>query len=120
MRGLLFHVLLTNKWHTYSDHLIPIPMIFVHSNFINRFGPRFLATNGTYDKELRKKFMVCAKDLNYGHLIKQGVYIMVGGPTFCSTAEARVLKMYGADAVGESLKIGRQYAVDVHLFSIIT
>lgn len=89
-----------------------------------RFGPRFLATNGTYDKKLRGKFMECAKDLNYGHLIKHGVYIMVGGPTFCSTAEARVLKMYGADAVGMSTVpeaiVGRHCGMRVFGLSLIT
>lgn len=46
-----------------------------------------------------------ASDLGHAKLMREGIYIMIGGPTFSSAAEARVLRMFGADAVGEFVNI---------------
>jgi len=67
-----------------------------------RFGPRFLATDGTYDKDLRSKFKSLMTEMGHSAILREGVYLMVGGPTFCSRAEIKVFRMYGADAVGMS------------------
>ncbi|XP_005106222.1 purine nucleoside phosphorylase [Aplysia californica] len=89
-----------------------------------RFGPRFLATNGTYDKDLRQKFMEVVAEMGHADIIKEGVYIMIGGPTFSSTAEVRVLRMFGADAVGMSTVpeavVGRHSSMRVFGVSLIT
>jgi len=89
-----------------------------------RFGPRFLATNSTYDKDLRKKFTEVMNELGHGDILRQGTYIMLGGPTFCSTAEARVLRLYGADACGMSTVpeaiVGRHSGMRVFGLSLIT
>ncbi|CAL1529668.1 unnamed protein product [Lymnaea stagnalis] len=88
------------------------------------FGPRFLATNGTYDSDFRGKFLRVATELGHGDLMKEGIYIMIGGPTFSSTAEARVLRMFGADAVGMSTVpesvVGRHSGMRILGVSLIT
>jgi purine-nucleoside phosphorylase len=65
-----------------------------------RFGPRFVDMSGAYDKELRKIALEVGREL--GLELRQGVYVMVGGPTFETPAEIRFLRFMGADAVGMS------------------
>ncbi|XP_041352696.1 purine nucleoside phosphorylase-like isoform X2 [Gigantopelta aegis] len=67
-----------------------------------RFGPRFPATVDIYDKELRDVAKQVATELGYGHILREGTYVMIGGPTFETVAEGKLLKMFGADAVGMS------------------
>ncbi|GFR76713.1 purine nucleoside phosphorylase [Elysia marginata] len=89
-----------------------------------RFGPRFLATSDAYDKHLGEKFKECMVQLGHGSLLHEGVYIMIGGPTFCNTAELKVLRMFGADAVGMStvpeVVVGRHSGMRVFAMSLIT
>ena len=54
-----------------------------------------------YDEDLRNKFKECALELGHGDILTEGVYVMVGGPTFSTTADYKVLRMFGADAIGE-------------------
>jgi len=63
-------------------------------------GPRFLAMNNAYDRELRKLALAVAAGL--GISLQQGVYAGLGGPTFETPAEIRFLRMIGADACGMS------------------
>jgi purine-nucleoside phosphorylase len=63
-------------------------------------GPRFLAMNNAYDRELRKLALDVAAE--YGIAFQQGVYAGLGGPTFETPAEIRFLRMIGADACGMS------------------
>ncbi|MCJ7666769.1 MAG: purine-nucleoside phosphorylase [Anaerolineae bacterium] len=65
-----------------------------------RLGPRFVDMSGAYDKELRKIALEEGREL--GLELRQGVYVMVGGPTFETPAEIRFLRFMGADAVGMS------------------
>ncbi len=65
-----------------------------------RLGPRFVDMSGAYDKELRKIALEVGHEL--GLELRQGVYVMVGGPTFETPAEIRFLRLMGADAVGMS------------------
>ena len=65
-----------------------------------RLGPRFVDMSGAYDKELRKIALEVGREL--GLELRQGVYVMVGGPTFETPAEIRFLRLLGADAVGMS------------------
>ncbi len=67
---------------------------------VYRFGPRFPAMSGCYDKGLRCIAMEIAKQLGVASIIQEGVYAMVGGPNFESIAEARMLHRLGVDAVG--------------------
>ena len=59
-------------------------------------GPRFPDMVGTYTEELRK--LAHAVD---GKL-KEGVYVAVAGPNYETPAELRMLRGWGADAVGMS------------------
>lgn len=65
-----------------------------------RLGPRFPPMLGAYDPELIKLARGVARKL--GIKLRQGVYIMLAGPTFESPAEVRLLRRWGADAVGMS------------------
>uniref|UniRef100_A0A4W6EL91 Purine nucleoside phosphorylase n=1 Tax=Lates calcarifer TaxID=8187 RepID=A0A4W6EL91_LATCA len=69
---------------------------------VYRFGPRFPAMSGCYDKGLRCLAMEIAKEHGVASLMQEGVYAMVGGPNFETIAEARLLHRLGVDAVGMS------------------
>jgi purine-nucleoside phosphorylase len=59
-------------------------------------GPRFPDMVGTYTEELRK--LAHAVDPK----LREGVYVAVAGPNFETPAELRMLRGFGADAVGMS------------------
>jgi purine-nucleoside phosphorylase len=63
-------------------------------------GPRFLAMNNAYDRDLRRLTVQVAAEL--GIPLHQGVYAGLGGPTFETPAEIRFLRLAGADACGMS------------------
>ena len=63
-------------------------------------GPRFLAMNNAYDRELRRLALQVAAE--QGISLQQGVYAGLGGPTFETPAEIRFLRLAGADACGMS------------------
>jgi purine-nucleoside phosphorylase len=63
-------------------------------------GPRFLDMSKTYDRELRLLAQLAAEEA--GIPLHQGVYAGLAGPTFETPAEARFLRLIGADAVGMS------------------
>lgn len=89
-----------------------------------RFGTRFPAMSEAYDADLREKFKQCIVELGHGSLLHEGVYIMIGGPTFSTTAELKVLRMFGADAVGMStvpeVVAGRHSNMRIFAMSLIT
>ncbi|KAK6182440.1 hypothetical protein SNE40_010133 [Patella caerulea] len=68
----------------------------------DRFGPRFPAMVGTYDSELIELAKETAVNLGYSSILREGTYIMIGGPSFETVAESRLLRNWGADAVGMS------------------
>jgi purine-nucleoside phosphorylase len=59
-------------------------------------GPRFPDMVGTYTEELRKLAHEVDADL------REGVYVAVAGPNYETPAELRMLRRFGADAVGMS------------------
>ncbi|XP_014117898.1 PREDICTED: purine nucleoside phosphorylase, partial [Pseudopodoces humilis] len=64
-----------------------------------RFGPRFPAMTDAYDPGLRRLALSLApKELR----ARPGVYVGVGGPSYETPAECRLLRHLGADAVGMS------------------
>lgn len=65
-----------------------------------RLGPRFPAMVGAYDRELLALVRAAARDL--GISLREGVYLMLSGPAFESSAELRMCRLLGADAVGMS------------------
>jgi purine-nucleoside phosphorylase len=53
-----------------------------------------------YDPGLRQMALQVAEDL--GIELRQGVYVMLSGPSYETPADLRFLRMIGADAVGMS------------------
>ncbi|BFZ11784.1 hypothetical protein BsWGS_14823 [Bradybaena similaris] len=89
-----------------------------------RFGPRFISITAAYDHDLREKFKQVVLELGCGNILREGVYIMIGGPTFASAAEARLLRLFGADAVGMSTVpesvVGRHSGMRIFGVSLIS
>jgi purine-nucleoside phosphorylase len=63
-------------------------------------GPRFPAMVGAYDTELRAHAKGVRRTSGIG--LHEGVYAMVSGPSYETSAELRFLRLAGADAVGMS------------------
>ncbi len=84
-----------------ADHLFlpglagASPLVGAHTS-----GERFPMMLGAYDRALRTAFLAAAAQK--GLTAHEGVYAMVAGPSFETPAEARMLRSWGADAVGMS------------------
>jgi len=66
-----------------------------------RFGPRFPAINRAYDTKVRAMARKVVQDMGISDIAHEGVYSVVGGPSFETIAEIRMLGTLGVDAVGE-------------------
>jgi purine-nucleoside phosphorylase len=64
------------------------------------FGPRFPGMTNAYDRALRRLARSVAQEDNIP--LHEGVYCYLAGPTFESPAEIRMLRTWGAQAVGMS------------------
>ncbi|CAL8366201.1 unnamed protein product [Boreogadus saida] len=67
-----------------------------------RFGVRFPCMSDAYDRKLRQMAHEVGEELGFGDFLKEGVYCVLGGPSFETIAECRMLHSMGADAVGMS------------------
>ncbi|XP_069797212.1 purine nucleoside phosphorylase-like [Narcine bancroftii] len=67
-----------------------------------RFGERFPCMSDAYDKQLRELTKAVFCDLGHASLLREGVYCSLGGPSYETIAECRMLRLLGADAVGMS------------------
>lgn len=67
-----------------------------------RFGDRFVSMSNAYDFDLIRDFEDVAIEIGLERCIRKGVYAMVVGPTYETVAEAKALKMLGADTIGMS------------------
>lgn len=67
-----------------------------------RWGLRFPAMSNAYNAELRCKAKRIAKDLRIESFFREGVYVAVGGPSYESIAEIKLIRVVGGDAVGMS------------------
>lgn len=54
-----------------------------------------------YDRDLQQLAMDVGIELGYTDFLREGVYCVLGGPSFETIAECRMLHKLGADAVGE-------------------
>jgi len=63
-------------------------------------GPRFPDMTNAYDPELRALTQRIAGE--QGVLLREGVYLMLAGPSFESPADVRFIRLIGGDAVGMS------------------
>ncbi|MEQ2262843.1 hypothetical protein XENORESO_021985 [Xenotaenia resolanae] len=77
-----------------------------------------------YDRDLQQLAMEIGQDLGYGDFLREGVYCVLGGPSFETIAECRMLHLLGADAVGMStvheVIIARHCGMRVFALSLIT
>ncbi|RRR74066.1 MAG: purine-nucleoside phosphorylase [Candidatus Viridilinea halotolerans] len=87
-----------------------------------RLGPRFPPMVGAYTPALIALAHTTAAAL--GITLREGVYLMVSGPSFESGAELHAFRMWGADAVGMStapeVVVASHSAMQVLGFSLIT
>jgi len=88
------------------------------------FGPRFPGMSNAYDKHLRRAAMDVVKEMGIERSVHEGVYVMLGGPSYETVAELRMLRTMGADAVGMStvaeVAVARHCGMRVFAFSLIT
>jgi purine-nucleoside phosphorylase len=85
-------------------------------------GPRFPGMNDAYDPALRALTMRVAE--GQGLRLRQGVYVMLGGPSYETPAEVAFLRLIGGDAVGMStaseVAVARHVGLRVLGFSLIS
>ncbi|KAI9367093.1 nucleoside phosphorylase domain-containing protein [Aspergillus egyptiacus] len=91
------------------------------------FGPRFPALSDAYDLDLRRQVHESwAKLMNPGskRRLHEGVYAFVGGPSYETRAECRMLRQLGADVVGMStvpeIVVARHCGIRIIAFSLVT
>lgn len=89
---------------------------------LDRFGPRFPPLTDAYDPALRAAARESAG--RSGVALREGVYIMLSGPSYETRAEMRMLRGIGGDAVGMSTAheviVARHAGARVLGFSLIT
>jgi purine-nucleoside phosphorylase len=89
---------------------------------LDRFGARFVAMTDAFDVELRARARAAAEAADVG--LREGVYVMLAGPSYETRAELRMLRGVGADAVGMStvheVLVARHMGVKVLGFSLVT
>ena len=86
-----------------TDHLNPVGMAGHHplrGPNDETFGPRFPDMHRAYDLGLQALARQAAAEAGVG--LREGVYICIAGPSFETPAEVRMLRAWGADAVGMS------------------
>jgi purine-nucleoside phosphorylase len=88
----------------------------------DRFGARFPSMTDAYDPALRQLALEAARKRSIP--LTEGVYVMVAGPSFETSAELRMLQQLGADAVGMSTTpeviVARHMGMRVLAMSVIT
>ena len=86
-----------------KDHIscfVPNPLI---GRNIDELGTRFPDMSRIYSPELRRIIKDTASDLEMK--LQEGVYLQLTGPSFESPAEIKMLRTFGADAVGMSTAV---------------
>ncbi|CAM4513535.1 unnamed protein product [Leuciscus chuanchicus] len=89
-----------------------------------RFGLRFPCMSDAYDRELQQLALDVGSELGFSDFLREGVYCVLGGPSFETIAECRMLNKLGADAVGMStvheVIVARHCGMRVFALSLIT
>jgi len=105
-----------------SDHLNMSGDNPLHGPNIERFGSRFPPMTDAYDPALREAAREASR--RTGVELREGVYVMLAGPSYETRAEMRMLRAFGADAVGMSTAhetiVARHAGARVLGFSLIT
>lgn len=89
---------------------------------LDSLGPRFVAMTDAFDADLRARARGAGD--RAGVALREGVYLMLAGPTYETRAELRMLRTLGADAVGMStvpeVLVARHAGARVLGFSLVT
>lgn len=89
---------------------------------LDNLGPRFVSMTDAFDADLRTRARAAAA--RAGVTLREGVYLMLAGPTYETRAELRMLRTLGTDAVGMStvpeVLVARHMGVRVIGFSLVT
>lgn len=83
-----------------SDHIHFVGANPLIGKNLEAYGPRFPDMSETYNKGLREKAHLVAKQL--GIQLKEGVYFYFSGPNYETPAEIKMVRILGGDAVGMS------------------
>jgi purine-nucleoside phosphorylase len=86
---------------TFKDHINRLPDNPLRGPNIDEWGPRFPDLSAPYNPALRKLARQAARKLKISDVI-EGTYICIPGPSLETPAETRMLRQWGADAVGMS------------------
>ncbi|KAL2830628.1 nucleoside phosphorylase domain-containing protein [Aspergillus pseudoustus] len=90
------------------------------------FGPRFPPLSDAYDLDLRRQVHQAWKviDPESKRRLHEGVYAFVGGPSYETRAECRMLRQLGADVVGMStvpeIVVARHSGLRLIALSLVT
>lgn len=92
------------------------------------FGPRFPPLSDAYDLDLRRQVHKAWQEVmesnNSNRRLHEGVYAFVGGPSYETRAECRMLRQLGADVVGMStvpeIVVARHCGIRIIAFSLVT
>lgn len=57
--------------------------------------------NNSYDKQMRQIAKRVAQEIGIDRYMREGVYVMLGGPAYETVAELKLLNLLGVDAVGK-------------------
>lgn len=105
-----------------TDHINLLPGNPLAGPNDERIGPRFPSLRDAYDPELRTLLRNGARRL--GIPLAEGVYAAYPGPSFETPAEIRMIRGFGADAVGMSTVpetiLARHCGLRVAAVSVIT
>jgi purine-nucleoside phosphorylase len=83
-----------------DDHINFLPDNPLFGKNMDELGPRFPDMSEPYNRELNDKLKRIASESQIS--LHEGVYVAVGGPNLETRAEYRMLRKWGADAVGMS------------------
>ncbi|XP_043914174.1 purine nucleoside phosphorylase isoform X2 [Protopterus annectens] len=90
----------------------------------SRFGERFPCMSDAYDRDLRKMALDLGNELGFSSVLHEGIYCGVGGPSFETIAECRMLSAMGGDTVGMStvqeVIVARHCGLRVFALSLVT
>jgi purine-nucleoside phosphorylase len=86
-----------------TDHINLVGMVGItplRGPNLDELGPRFPDMSQAYDRELLNIAQKVANEKNIP--LREGIYVILAGPSFETPAELRFLERIGADAVGMS------------------
>ncbi|KAL6228884.1 hypothetical protein BDW75DRAFT_246234 [Aspergillus navahoensis] len=113
-----------------NDHIFLAGLAGIHplrGPNCEEFGPRFPPLSDAYDLDLRRRVHEAWRkylDPNSKRRLHEGVYAFVGGPSYETRAECRMLRQLGADVVGMStvpeIVVARHCGMRIIAFSLVT